>query len=259
MSIVITFYPERSDKRGLRALLTELGFVPSAHLWDWPKGASHFRWFSDVHLQAVAPEGGLEGSVQVVQFDVLHIGAALGAGVDGPNLGEEFGPVVLAQLGHGAPRLQFVTREPELTRVRAMRLGKVHFPGPRGLRIHLKGTDSASPPTSARMSCCYHGAVRQARLNQSRPSASMCLPFRPLARSPRHHRGHGATALGVVYVDGEHKHTYTTAGSDCDLAIVDSTRFHSIRSRSDRIVWTEYHLLRKNCQHWAREIVKENP
>ena len=52
MSIVITFYPERSDKRGLRALLTELGFVPSAHLWDWPKGASHFRWFSDANYES---------------------------------------------------------------------------------------------------------------------------------------------------------------------------------------------------------------
>lgn len=52
MSIEITFHPETSDKRALKALLAELGFEPTEHMWDWPKGSMHFGWFSDVEYQS---------------------------------------------------------------------------------------------------------------------------------------------------------------------------------------------------------------
>ena len=61
----------------------------------------------------------------------------------------------------------------------------------------------------------------------------------------------------VVYVDGEHQHTSTTDGSDCDLPVVQRATFDNIRSRSDSVVWTEYHLLLKNCQHWAKVVVPQ--
>lgn len=52
MSIEITFHPETSDKRRLKALLDDLGFEPARHLWDWPKGSLHFHWFNDVEYQS---------------------------------------------------------------------------------------------------------------------------------------------------------------------------------------------------------------
>ncbi len=52
MSIEITLYPETSDKRGLKALLVELGFEPCNHLWNWPEGSLHFSWFSNVGYQS---------------------------------------------------------------------------------------------------------------------------------------------------------------------------------------------------------------
>ena len=52
MSIEITLHPERSDKQGLKALLVELGFEACTHLWNWPKGSLHFRWFSDFEYQS---------------------------------------------------------------------------------------------------------------------------------------------------------------------------------------------------------------
>ena len=61
----------------------------------------------------------------------------------------------------------------------------------------------------------------------------------------------------VSYVDGEHRHTSTTAGSDCDSPVVDKARFDTIRSRAETIVWTEYHLLTRNCQDWACAVVPE--
>ena len=60
-----------------------------------------------------------------------------------------------------------------------------------------------------------------------------------------------------TFVEGEHKHSFTTAGSDCDLPVVDEARFDNMRSRSDTIVWTRYHLLNRNCQHWADEVVPD--
>ena len=45
-------YPETSDKQGLKALLVELGFESSNHLWMWPEGSLHFYWFSDVEYQS---------------------------------------------------------------------------------------------------------------------------------------------------------------------------------------------------------------
>ena len=52
MSIGIEFYPETADKQGLKALLVELGFVPTKHLLDKSKGSLHFHWFSDFEYQS---------------------------------------------------------------------------------------------------------------------------------------------------------------------------------------------------------------
>ena len=61
----------------------------------------------------------------------------------------------------------------------------------------------------------------------------------------------------IVYVDGEHRHTLTTDGSDCVLPIVDKATFDTIRASANNIVWTEYHLLTRNCQRWACAVVPE--
>ena len=52
MSIEVTLHPEAPDKRGLQTLLVEFGFERCSHLWDWPEGSLHFRWFSDVEYQS---------------------------------------------------------------------------------------------------------------------------------------------------------------------------------------------------------------
>ena len=36
----------------LKAFVTELGFQPCSHLWDWPKGSIHFHWFSDIEYES---------------------------------------------------------------------------------------------------------------------------------------------------------------------------------------------------------------
>ena len=65
-------------------------------------------------------------------------------------------------------------------------------------------------------------------------------------------------ASGIIaYVDGEHRHSSSTAGSDCELPVVDKATFDTIRSRAQTIVWTDYHLLTRNCQHWAAEVVRD--
>ena len=52
MSIEVTLHPEAPDIRGLQTLLVEFGFERCSHLWDWPEGSLHFRWFSDVEYQS---------------------------------------------------------------------------------------------------------------------------------------------------------------------------------------------------------------
>ena len=59
----------------------------------------------------------------------------------------------------------------------------------------------------------------------------------------------------IIYVPGEHRREYS---STCDLPIVSREEFDRIRSRSDEIVWTQYHLLYRNCQDWATVVVREN-
>ena len=46
MSIEIIFHPKNSSKSQLRKLLIELGFKPTKHLQNWPKGSLHFGWFN---------------------------------------------------------------------------------------------------------------------------------------------------------------------------------------------------------------------
>ena len=55
-----------------------------------------------------------------------------------------------------------------------------------------------------------------------------------------------------IYTLGEHLHDTT---STCTLPEVDEAKFDSIRSRAQSIKWTKYHLLKRNCQHWATLVV----
>ena len=52
MSIEVSFHPTRSSRDELKKLVRELGFTPSGHLWDWPKGSLHFHWFDEVDYQS---------------------------------------------------------------------------------------------------------------------------------------------------------------------------------------------------------------
>ena len=52
MSIEVSIHPTRSSRDELKKLVRELGFTPSGHLWDWPKGSLHFHWFDEVDYQS---------------------------------------------------------------------------------------------------------------------------------------------------------------------------------------------------------------
>lgn len=45
MSIEVVFYPKQASRQDLKRHLVALGFKPSGHLWQWPKGSLHFFWF----------------------------------------------------------------------------------------------------------------------------------------------------------------------------------------------------------------------
>jgi hypothetical protein len=45
MSIEIVYHPARATKADLKRHLISLGFRPTAHLWEWPKGSVHYHWF----------------------------------------------------------------------------------------------------------------------------------------------------------------------------------------------------------------------
>ncbi len=53
------------------------------------------------------------------------------------------------------------------------------------------------------------------------------------------------------YTPGVHQHTHA---STCGLAEASDAKFNSTRSRSDSIVWRNYHLIFQNCQHWAKHV-----
>ena len=59
----------------------------------------------------------------------------------------------------------------------------------------------------------------------------------------------------VIYVPGHHRHAAT---STCALPRVSRVRFEELRSRARRVVWTDYHLILRNGQHWAAEVIKSN-
>ena len=60
MSIEIIFHPKNSSKSQLRKLLTELGFKPTKHLWNWPQGSLHFSWF---HSEDYLSYDGVEATI----------------------------------------------------------------------------------------------------------------------------------------------------------------------------------------------------
>jgi hypothetical protein len=45
VSIEVVLHPKSASREQLRDLLTELRFAPTEHLWDWPEGSVHYRWF----------------------------------------------------------------------------------------------------------------------------------------------------------------------------------------------------------------------
>lgn len=60
MSIEIVFYPRTATKRQLRQHLLQNGFEKSQHLWKWPKGSLHFRWFDEEEFKSTT---GVEASI----------------------------------------------------------------------------------------------------------------------------------------------------------------------------------------------------
>ena len=57
----------------------------------------------------------------------------------------------------------------------------------------------------------------------------------------------------MVYVAGHHEHSST---STCTLSFVSEDVFNDVRSNASTIIWTDYHLLRRNCQDWAAEVTE---
>lgn len=53
------------------------------------------------------------------------------------------------------------------------------------------------------------------------------------------------------FVTGHHEHT---SEPGCALAPVTEDVFNAVRSNASTMVWTDYHLLTKNCQDWAIEV-----
>lgn len=52
MSIEIRFHPKNASRDDLRLLLDGLGFKPTSHLWDWPKGSINLHWFEERDFQS---------------------------------------------------------------------------------------------------------------------------------------------------------------------------------------------------------------
>ena len=53
MSVEIVFHPKGCPSRNeLRKLLIDFGFEPTTHLWNWPEGSLHFRWYNEVDYQS---------------------------------------------------------------------------------------------------------------------------------------------------------------------------------------------------------------
>ena len=57
----------------------------------------------------------------------------------------------------------------------------------------------------------------------------------------------------TIYSAGHHKHAIT---STCTLPAVSKARFETLRSRAKEIIWTNYHLITRNCQHWAAKVAR---
>ena len=58
------------------------------------------------------------------------------------------------------------------------------------------------------------------------------------------------------YVPGYHEHRNTSSFL-CVPKPVDEQEFYAIRSEASALVWTQYHLLLKNCLHWAATVTGE--
>ena len=59
-----------------------------------------------------------------------------------------------------------------------------------------------------------------------------------------------------IYVAGYVKHRSTAEPCRKSLPKVDKGRYDTINSRRYLTNWTDYHLLRRNCQDWASEVLR---
>ena len=55
----------------------------------------------------------------------------------------------------------------------------------------------------------------------------------------------------IIYVPGHHQHS---VASSCQLPEVSKARFDALRQQARDLVWRDYHLVVKNCQHWANAV-----
>jgi hypothetical protein len=75
MSIEIIYYPTRATKADLKRHLISLGFRPTGHLWEWPKGSVHYHWFQQRDYVSF---DGVETTIFPVDAEDSHIPTPLG-------------------------------------------------------------------------------------------------------------------------------------------------------------------------------------
>ena len=70
-------------------------------------------------------------------------------------------------------------------------------------------------------------------------------------------RNAGRKALTLRTVPAQAEPVAST--SSCSLSMEPKNRFDSVRSRAAKIKWDSYHLLFKNCRHWAQRAAYHCP
>ncbi|WP_217574770.1 hypothetical protein [Mesorhizobium sp. GbtcB19] len=71
MSVEATLHPRQATKKELTSFLKSLGYLPTKHLWDWPKGTVHFHWFNSTDYLSY---DGVEATVYPCSEDPLDLG-----------------------------------------------------------------------------------------------------------------------------------------------------------------------------------------
>lgn len=71
MSLEIILYPNKATRADLSRMLVDLGYVRCGHLWDWPKGSLHYRWFGVENFESF---DGIEATIFKPSDDTHGLG-----------------------------------------------------------------------------------------------------------------------------------------------------------------------------------------